>query len=690
MTLTGLSLTNFRNIRRLKLAFKQGVTGIIGINGTGKSSVIEAILFLLTGKLFDNATRSTAIKIGEDVGYGVLTFELNGKQGSIERHLDSSTVILKYNGEEKKKSGEVKELWDSLLQVNTEIIERVIIAQQGNIPLLFSGDRSIREKIFQKIFLVPNTEKIRRIIFDKYIKTAPPLYMVDDPLELENKLAKLKEENLAIDEQLQQYVLETLLPDQVEQLQERLQFIKKCEVDLVKCVASKENIHELNLVKAETEARIEALQEVLSGIDINNYRQQLQVLEVQRTLYKEKQKLEGDLDKLALPFSELVYSELIAKSTSIHNSLLALTETLGEAKGGLATINGQLQHYSSLKGKGTCTTCGQSLKSVAPLIAQLEATKCAEEAKVKAIQLKLHNHKQEIEQLDIQIKDYNSCLREITRIKDTLLPLKDIVFDEEVFFLIKEAINHYTTYEDEFKIENKTLTDTLHAIKLEQQKLESYSVYEQSDITCSEEKEKIQNILANQLELDRSIRALNFEQNIKNTAIKELMQKIEDNNENIQKNDKRDNYLSVLNKIYDVLHSSNFPQKLIMQYASTLTEYLQENLDNFNLPYKVRLNEQFNFVLTDNDGRVLPKASGGQQMQIGISLHFALHNLFSQSFPLMILDEGTTHLDAENRAAYFAMLKQVKQRKMKQLIIIDHDPELMSVVDHVIELKKQT
>lgn len=689
MILTGLTLSNFRSIRKLKLKFKQGVTGIIGINGTGKSSIIEAILFLLTGKLFDNAPKQEAITIGEDSGYGILTFELNGKPGSIERHLDASGVTLKYDGEEKKKAGDVKELWDSLLQVNTEIIERVIIAQQGHIPMLFSGDKSIREKVFQKIFLVPNTEKIRRIIFDKYIKLAPPVYVVEDPVELDNKLnhnVLLYEED---EQQLQQLTTERLLDSQCEQLRERLQFIKKCETDEVSCTQTRELLHNLKLDLAESSTHIKELEDLLSGIDINNYKQQLQLLDVQKTLHKDKLKLETELATLTLPCSELEYSELVAQYARVNNSLLGLTETMGEAKGKLAGTNTQLQHYSSLKGKGVCSTCGQSLKSVASLISQLENSKVAEEAAVKSVYLKLNAHKQELENLDIRIQEYNKRLKDITRIKDTLVPLRGIVFDEEVYYLIKDAIAHFTEHENTLKIANKNHTDILYSIRLEQQKLESYSVYESGGIERVEEKEKIQALLNKQVEIDKTIQSLQYSLDAKIDALTDLKNRILVNQGNILKNDKRTQYLSVLNKIYDVFHSSNFPQKLIMRYAATLTEYLQENLENFNLPYKVRLNEQFNFVLTDANGNVLPKASGGQQMQIGISLHFALHNLFSQSFPLMILDEGTTHLDAENRAAYFAMLKQVKQRKMKQLIIIDHDPELMTVVDHVIELKKQ-
>ncbi len=44
-----LVLTNFKRFREAEIHFRDGITGIIGNNGTGKSSIVEAILFALYG-----------------------------------------------------------------------------------------------------------------------------------------------------------------------------------------------------------------------------------------------------------------------------------------------------------------------------------------------------------------------------------------------------------------------------------------------------------------------------------------------------------------------------------------------------------------------------------------------------------------------------------------------------------------
>jgi exonuclease SbcC len=49
MLLSRLHLSNFRQYRQLDLNFKDGITGIVGRNGSGKSTILEAVLWCLFG-----------------------------------------------------------------------------------------------------------------------------------------------------------------------------------------------------------------------------------------------------------------------------------------------------------------------------------------------------------------------------------------------------------------------------------------------------------------------------------------------------------------------------------------------------------------------------------------------------------------------------------------------------------------
>src|SRR5512139_741678 len=49
MIIDRLMLKNFKRFRDQTICFKDGITGILGNNGTGKSSIVEAIFFALYG-----------------------------------------------------------------------------------------------------------------------------------------------------------------------------------------------------------------------------------------------------------------------------------------------------------------------------------------------------------------------------------------------------------------------------------------------------------------------------------------------------------------------------------------------------------------------------------------------------------------------------------------------------------------
>lgn len=49
MLLNRLVMRNFKRFRNQEILFQDGITGIVGNNGTGKSSIVTAILFALYG-----------------------------------------------------------------------------------------------------------------------------------------------------------------------------------------------------------------------------------------------------------------------------------------------------------------------------------------------------------------------------------------------------------------------------------------------------------------------------------------------------------------------------------------------------------------------------------------------------------------------------------------------------------------
>jgi DNA repair exonuclease SbcCD ATPase subunit len=181
-------------------------------------------------------------------------------------------------------------------------------------------------------------------------------------------------------------------------------------------------------------------------------------------------------------------------------------------------------------------------------------------------------------------------------------------------------------------------------------------------------------------------KAIEFKLSSEAANLAYLQKKIEETIKATEANKKTKEYTSILSTVYEGLHPSVFARQLIGMYAGAVQDKLNEYLCMFDFPYSVLIDEGFNLSAYNREGK-LPFLSGGQQVVVGLSLRFALHDLFSQSMPLIMIDEGSMSLHESNVQAYFELLRKVKSSmKFKQIIIIDHHAGLADVVDTPIVL----
>ena len=59
MRLNSLHLCNFRQHADTKIAFDSGLTGVIGPNGSGKTTILEAIAWAIYGNAAARGTRDS-------------------------------------------------------------------------------------------------------------------------------------------------------------------------------------------------------------------------------------------------------------------------------------------------------------------------------------------------------------------------------------------------------------------------------------------------------------------------------------------------------------------------------------------------------------------------------------------------------------------------------------------------------
>jgi exonuclease SbcC len=681
MEIKKLILKNFRSHKSLTIDFAEGITGIVGGNGSGKSSVVEAIMFLLTGEGYAKS-KSDIITVGQVTGYVIGHMIIDGKEAVLERHLDTAKVNFKYDEKVYKKSSEVNEIWEKLFQIDKNIVQNVIISNQGEIALLFNGDASTREKLFQKIFMVPNTTKLRDVIWNNYVKTAPPEYATKDIEELEETINTLKKE---IDKN--GMALAAVLPDQgeYEKALQRKNFLQQV-------LASKDllNVRSQEISRLETQLndlKISSapLESLYNSYDHLQYTRSISDFETNAKFYEMKKNAQDSLNQLKVP----VFKE--ENKESLKNIISTLSEKEAQLtfrRRQASEILNKIKDYEATGlASGQCPTCGGVVTDIANLIGHLNDELQPLVASGQELKLEVEKLKEKKLELQTLSDIYDNYLKEKERLSSIVDAYKDIEYDKEKhtstlaeFQKFNDAKAQLSKFEQQIKDVEKQLT----AKKLE---IASVVKYDRPDEDFETEFKALTECLeyiaknsALQKELELSIA-------VDKQRITDLKKEIKLSKEYIDKNSKRKTYLDTLQAVYDIFHTSKFPRALIQTYASSVTEYMNEVLSSFEFPYKAEVNEMFGIDVFNEEGLLLPRVSGGQQVMIGLSLRLALHNMFVGAFPLMIIDEGSYGLNTENSKKYFDIISSLgKNSKFKQVIVIDHNPDLSEHVDRFISL----
>jgi exonuclease SbcC len=664
-----IELGDFLSHSETRLEFDNGVTVFVGQNGAGKSSIIDAITFALFGQHTRKSNKGL-IKRGANQGFAKIEFSVHSKQYQAVRKIDNKgSLAAKFteqcNGElleiaagERKQFGEsMTHEIEKVIGLNFEKLKIASIVQQGELNAIIKAKPKEFKELLNAIIGIDKldvaSEAMRAISRDFREKIREETGYDDTHIDI--LLRDFQKYNIEIEESKPQ---KEQLKEKHEQLQkELLELGMKLETETPKIDKinqlemrkrelqsyAKEAIYEIQHEVSEKERKIRdcegcfehmkmkkdyALKMEKAESAVTTSQRKIQELSVQIASLNEKQILAARLQikDNKCPVCDSIVEKLNPLFQEEH-----LKQELGNIKEQIVLVEKELEMYNKKK-----IEFSQKIRNVSEAEATLRAHSIKSQDELKQIQEEIKIKKANIQKIPLAVEGDLSEIAQIDShsrmIFEHIVRLEQETkgFNENEFLNLKKMITQ----------KQINLSQTDQQLGAVTQKI---SKYEEQIII-------IQNII------------------LYLKIVKEYVEKLDMIQMNIFNRD---------GKVATSLRSwaLNTISAKSSEYLTSLNTKIQ----------RISLSEKTHDIsitcYSKNEMLDLESLSGGEQVSVALALRLGMANLLGASnLNLMILDEPTTHLDAEHKKSLVSVLSQLSDNTNvgtpMQFIIITHDAEI--------------
>ena len=666
--ITSIELGDFLSHSSTKLEFQKGVTVFVGDNGAGKSSIIDAITFSLFGQHTRKSNKGL-IKRGSNQGFAKINFSINDKQYEAVRKIDNKgTLSAKFSeiinddrieiaaGERKQFGESMTHEVEKRIGLNFEKLKIASIVQQGELNAIINAkpkefkellnaiigidkldvasesmkivNKEFREKIKEKVGFDDTHLEILARDLEKHendIQEAKP-----EKNKLETNQEKLK---IEVDELRKKIETEAPKIDKINQLEQRkkelIKYAKEAIQDIQHQISENERkIHdcegcfEHTVLKSDLESKIQKVEQA-----IEDTLKKIQVMTSQIASLKEKQLLASKLqlkdNKCPVCDSNVQKLNPLFQEEHLKEEMIHLQEEIISKEKERVMYNQKRKEFSE----------------------KLQHSRDAE-ATLRAHSI---NNKEELVQIQEDVKIKKQNIQNIPSVGGSLIEISQIDSHAK------------TIFENITKLESET---------------KGFDEQEFSNL-----KKLVNEKQMNLSQLDQQIGAIlekisKGEQQIK--LIQNAMSELKIVKE----------YVGNLNEIQMNVFSRDGPVATSLRSwaLNTISAKASEYLTLLNTKIqRIALSEKSRDIsiacFSKNEVLELESLSGGEKVSVALALRLGMASLLGASnLNLMILDEPTTHLDAERKKSLVGVLSQLSNisssETRMQFLIITHDAEI--------------
>ncbi|MFN4336214.1 MAG: AAA family ATPase [Candidatus Nitrosocaldus sp.] len=413
--LESIRLIDFISHKDTNIRFGDGITVFVGRNGSGKSSVIDAITYAFYGKHIRSSNKNL-VRYGAQRSSVVLEFSINNKRYRVEKRMNikgqlESAVLyeLKDGSWKRLVAGERRQFGESISDEITSILgldyERMRVAaiiQQGEIGrIVESSPKEIKDLINSVIGIgmLENAYTFMRDVIDSFRARLRKVYGYDDTSKdtllndvnrysheievlrqmldrAEDEKRRITERKIMLDEEYKEMGLKkdkfesmkVHITNLLNYIGERKRAIESNIADLrstisnaEECLTLVEQEEDVKAALADAERMLTALNEEIDSLKQSNTRlEMLKRLLTDKEIIASKAREQMDIvDRLKNVPDEL--STLRARLLQINNTISTMNREMGK-------LNGMIDCVSRLEFKDNiCPVCGSKVESINPL-----------------------------------------------------------------------------------------------------------------------------------------------------------------------------------------------------------------------------------------------------------------------------------------------------------------------------------
>ena len=664
--ITSIELGDFLAHSETKIEFEDGVTIFVGDNGAGKSSIIDGITFSLFGQHTRKSNKGL-VRRGTNQGYAKIKFTINGKQYETVRKIDSKGSLsatfsevtnnkrIEIAAGERKQFGEsMTEQVEKTIGMDFEKLKIASIVQQGELNSIINAKPKEFKELLNAIIGIDKldvaSESMKKVTKEFREKIRTDLGYDDTHIEiLERDFEKYQQDIKEAEPKKDQ------LASKQKEIQEELKTLQKeLEIETPKI----DKINQLELRKNEL---LRYVKETVGGI-------QQQISENERKMRDcegcfEEIKLKGDFE---------------SKIQKVEEAVEETLKKIQERSSQIASLREKQILASKLQLKDNkCPVCDSTVEKLNPFFQEEhikeEIIKLQEEIKSKEKERDMYTQKR---------KEFSEKVQKIRDAKATLRA-HSINNEEELMKIQKE------TQIQKEKLPLANNNDLKQISQIDDHAgliFESISKLELETKGFSEE--EFVNIKKTIMKKQTDVSQIDQQIGGMLEKIDEAKKQTDVIQKSILELKKVKGYISRLDKIQTNIFSRDgsvatslrsWALNSISVKASEYLSFLNTKIQRITLSEKSR--DVSIACYSKTEVLELESLSGGEKVSVALALRLGMASLLGASnLNLMILDEPTTHLDADRKKSLVRVLSQLSEisnsQAPMQFLIITHDAEI--------------